>query len=112
MRVFSPDACGATRRHQRIHACAECRGARVQINDVTVPNSGIKVNNQEQEHIVTTTFQPHALPTNFPGYDHAILFYTTARTEYIAISNFANRLHGHRMQFCCYAARNHEIHLY
>ncbi len=29
MRVFSPDACGATRRHQRIHACAECHGARV-----------------------------------------------------------------------------------
>ncbi len=29
MRVLSPDACGATRRHQRIHACAECRGARV-----------------------------------------------------------------------------------
>ncbi len=25
----SPDACGATRRHQRIHACAECHGARV-----------------------------------------------------------------------------------
>ncbi len=23
MRVLSPDACGATRRHQRIHACAE-----------------------------------------------------------------------------------------
>ncbi len=29
MRVLSPDACGATRRHQRIHACAECHGARV-----------------------------------------------------------------------------------
>ncbi len=29
MRVLSPDACGATRRHQRIHACAECYGARV-----------------------------------------------------------------------------------
>ncbi len=29
MRVLSPDACGATRRHQRIHACAKCHGARV-----------------------------------------------------------------------------------
>ena len=29
MRVLSPDACGATQRHQRIHACAECHGARV-----------------------------------------------------------------------------------
>ncbi len=29
MRVLSPDACGATRRHQRIHACVECHGARV-----------------------------------------------------------------------------------
>ena len=29
MRVLSPDACGATPRHQRIHACAECHGARV-----------------------------------------------------------------------------------
>ncbi len=29
MRVLSPDACGATRRHQRIHAYAECHGARV-----------------------------------------------------------------------------------
>ncbi len=29
MRVLSPDACGSTRRHQRIHACAECHGARV-----------------------------------------------------------------------------------
>ncbi len=29
MRVLSPDTCGATRRHQRIHACAECHGARV-----------------------------------------------------------------------------------
>ncbi len=26
MRVLSPDACVATRRHQRIHACAECHG--------------------------------------------------------------------------------------
>ncbi len=26
MRVLSPDACGATRRYQRIHACAECHG--------------------------------------------------------------------------------------
>ncbi len=29
MRVLSPEACGATRRHQRIHTCAECHGARV-----------------------------------------------------------------------------------
>ncbi len=29
MSVLSPDACGATRRHQCIHACAECHGARV-----------------------------------------------------------------------------------
>ena len=28
-RVLSPDACGATRKRQRIHACAECHGARV-----------------------------------------------------------------------------------
>ncbi len=31
MRVLSPDACGATRSHQRNHACAECHGARVLI---------------------------------------------------------------------------------
>ncbi len=29
MRVLSPDACGATRRHQRIHTCAEYHGVRV-----------------------------------------------------------------------------------
>ena len=35
MRVLSPDACGATRRHQRIHAYAECHGAECYIWNIT-----------------------------------------------------------------------------